>query len=153
MTKRKNPPYYEIIDIEKEFNEYIKLCDCNSDKFTYYLDWKEHIVDEFDIFDSNDNIENVKHYLLYKMRNSKHFNATFVSLMVFAITIYLNNFVKIFINSDLGQNVSDFICFLIIILICIIMICKNSNKLNQRYYFYCDLIEILEEIQNKKKDG
>ena len=41
----KHKPFIEIIDFEKELKEYKLLCRRKSKKFTYYLDWKNYIID------------------------------------------------------------------------------------------------------------
>ena len=153
MTKQKNQPYSEIINLQDELKEYTKLCDCKSNKFTYYLDWKEYITKKLDYLDSYDKLENFKHYLLYKKRNAEHFNSAFLSLIIFALTFYLNNIFKAFANTAETQITIDIIFCLLITMYAITNIGKESKKLNQEYCYYCDLIEIIEEKQDEQKEG
>ncbi len=50
---RKNQPFVEVLNLEKEYKEYIKLCKSSSKKYKYYDDWKNYLLSRFEIFRKN----------------------------------------------------------------------------------------------------
>lgn len=141
-NKSKKQSYYEIINLEVELKEYRKLCKCKSEKFTYYLEWKKHIFHEFSKLDNLDRIENFKHYLINKCRGNKSIYTQLVPIMIFYFTIIL--------DKVLPESVS--ILFLICIVIVLFYILLQNDYYNKGYYFYRDVLEILEEVYEKEKN-
>ena len=139
---KKHAPYSEIIDISEELKEYQKLCRGKSKKFIYYLDWKKYISEKLSRLDTPDKKENFKHYLINHNRVNKNINSYFITLMIFCINLYIN---KIDANFDLFS-------LTISIAIIIFQMVYQSDVYEKEYCFYCDLIEILEEIEKKEED-
>ena len=105
----KYQPYREIINIEIELKEYRKLCRGKSEKYLYYSDWKTHIQELFSNFQSNDKIENFKHFLLNRHRISSTFSADYIPIIILYFTFKLSfppvpvNFSKLILYS-LGSH-------------------------------------------------
>lgn len=140
--KSKEPPYFEILNLNVELKEYKDLCKGKSQKFIYYLDWKEHISHELYKIDDLVKMENYKHYLINNCRVNKSIYVQFVPLGIFYFTLLIGNlFPK-----------ADFVSVLLGVAISLFFILWQNNYYNKEYYFYCDIIEILEEIEKKEKD-
>lgn len=139
---KKHIPYSEIIDISAELKEYRKLCRRKSKKFKYYLEWKEYISEKISRLDTPDKKENFKHYLINHNRVNKNTNSYFITLMIFCVNLYINKIdVKI-----------NFLSLTISIIIIMFQMIYQSDVYEKEYCFYCDLIEILEEIEKKEAD-
>lgn len=139
--KRSKQPYSEIVDLKFELKEYRKLCKGTSKKFTYYLEWKKHISDKLSKLDSLDKVENFKHYLINHSRINKSMYIQLVPIMIFCFTII---FGKIFQDADLIS------LFMGIMLILFFILFENDYYDKERC-FYCDVLEILEEVYEKEK--
>lgn len=134
--------YSEIIDISEELKEYRRLCRGKSKKFTYYLEWKEYISKKMLKLDTPDKKENFKHFLINHNGVNKNTNSYFITIMIFCMNIYIS-------KMDVKYN---FISITISIMIIMFQIMHQSDVHEKEYYFYCDLIEILEEIEKKEVD-
>ena len=150
MSSKKNQPYLEVINLNDELMEYKRLCRCKSEVFKYYLDWKNYISKKLDNLDSDDKLENFKHYLLYKKRSAEHFNAFYIPLMIFYFTVYFSRFEFLDNKKHIYINL---VCFLIVVLVTLSIMLIESGKYNQEYCFFRDLIEIIEEKQDEQKEG
>lgn len=154
MSKtRKKQPYIEIIDLQSEIKEYMKLCRGKSEKFTYYLDWKKHIIEKLLNLKSLDEIENFKHYLINHNRVNKSIYIQIVPLLIFYFTIMFGNLPKEVNNQALNLLVNlivNLIVALILVFISLIIILFQNDYYNKEYCFYCDVLEILEEISVKE---
>ena len=137
----KYQPYKEILDIKSELKEYKKLCRCKSKKFTYYSDWKSHIINLISKTDSIEQIDNFKHYLLNYKRVNKNVTAPYVPLIIFAMTVVFN----------LQEFKSDLIVIIFGILFILIVTLKEYDNYNKNFYFYKDVIEIIDEIEKEKR--
>ncbi len=150
----KYQPYREIINLAPELKEYRKLCRGKSKKFTYYLEWKEHISKELLKLESYNRVENFKRFLINHNRVNKNINTYHVSLIIFGETMIFNTF-DIFKESDEKCNIltfSNIIMLFLCIAIVILGIIHQSDYYNKEYCFYCDVLEILEEIYKKEED-
>lgn len=139
---KKHAPYSEIIDISEELKEYKKLCRGKSKKFIYYLNWKKDISEKISRLDTPDKKENFKHYLINHNRVNKNTNSYFITLMIFCMNLYISKIDAKF----------NFFSLTISIAIIIFQIVYQSDVYEKEYCFYCDLIEILEETENKEED-
>lgn len=139
---KKHAPYSEIIDISEELKEYRKLCRGKSNKFIYYLDWKKYISEKLSRLDTPDKKENFKHYLISHNRVNKSVDSYFVTFMLFCATTLINKL----------NIVYDIVSLIVTILIILLEIIYQVNFHDKEYCFYCDLIEILEEIEKKEAD-
>ncbi|MCM1474354.1 MAG: hypothetical protein NC040_09865 [Muribaculaceae bacterium] len=140
---KKHAPYSEIIDISEELKEYRKLCRGKSKKFIYYLDWKKYISEKISRLDTPDKKENFKHYLINHNRVNKNTNSYFITLMIFCMNLYINKI-------DVKFN---FLSLTISIIIIIFQMIYQSDVYEKEYCFYCDLIEILEEIEKEEAES
>lgn len=133
-------PYKEIIDIRKELKEYKRLCRGESKEFITYTNWKSHILSAFSVIKSKDQLSDLKHYLVNYKRIEKNNNIIYVNYTILFLTIsltYLFNEFKL-------------IVFLIEFIVCTIMSLVMSDSINKEYCFYCDMIEIIKEIEREK---
>ncbi|EGC02480.1 hypothetical protein CUS_5434 [Ruminococcus albus 8] len=147
---KKNQPYSEIIDLQKELKEYKKLCRGKKSKFKYYLDWKEHITENLLKLDDNDKKENFLHYLINRKRGSGVAKSIYMPLILSVIALYVNNIVNTSTENKYGIA-ANVIALVIFILLIIFFVVKDSFGYHDDYCFYCDTIEILEEIMYGKK--
>ncbi len=138
----KYAPYSEIINLSEELKEYRKLCRGKSKKFTYYLEWKEYILKQLSKLDTVQKKENLKHFLISNNRVNKNMKSYFTTLMIFCITIFIDK---------INENY-NFLALVVIILMVLFQIMYQSDKNDKEYCFYCDLIEILEEITKEEAD-
>ena len=140
---KKNQPYSEIIDLQKELKEYRKLCRGKSKEFTYYLDWKQYMVKQIQKLkepDKKDKIINFKHFLINANRVNKNINQVFITIMIFIGTI-------MFTKTNLKI---DFPLLLLLLIAIMLFLLLGHDKNNKEYCFYCDLIEIVKEIENEE---
>lgn len=141
----KRNPFSEIMDFDAERDEYIDLCKCKSKKYTYYSEWKQHIAECIQKITNTDKLEDFRHYCISRKRTTSkgpELFGTYIGLLIGALTgISLNNISK------------SFICFILFFLSEVILICYTINQHKKVIYkssFFEDIIEIIEEIQNKK---
>ena len=136
----KYQPYREILDIRSELKEYKKLCRGKSKTFTYYSDWKSHIIKLISKTDSPKSINDFKHYLKNCKGVNHSVNSAYVPLIIFCMTI-------IFSQSVFDSN-------LFVVALCVLMVALMSAKdyedYNKEYFFYKDLIKIIDEIVMEK---
>lgn len=137
----KKQPYSEIINLRTELKEYKKLCRGKSKEFIYYLDWKKYISEKLTKLDNCDKVENFKHFLLNHNRVNKNINTYSVTIMIFCLSLIINN-----INAEY-----NWISLIILILIILFAMMYQSDVQNKEYCFYCDLIEIVEEIEKNTR--
>ena len=136
---RKHQPYREILDIRSELKEYKKLCRNKSRKFTYYSDWKYHIINLVTKTESAEKIDNFKHYLLNRKRVNKSINTPYVPLIIFVMTI-------VFSQQVFNSNLKVILIGLMYVVFLTLKEHENNNKI---FYFYKDLIEIIDEIEKR----
>lgn len=143
IRKNKYQPFSEIVDLQAELKEYKKLCFRKSKKFTFYLEWKSHILNKIIMLGDLEKTENFKHYILNHKRTCKNFNATYVTLMVFCLSLFFNKQIVTFLPE------LDFISSILTISFIMFMLITGSNNNNMEYCFYSDLVDIIEEQQTK----
>lgn len=142
MPKKKQP-YYEIINIQKELNEYKKLCKNKSKKFKYYLDWKHYMKPMLERLDDDVKISNFKHYIINMKRTENNLNQVYVAIILFAYTSLIT-FVKMDLNIISGA-------FLIMVLL--FMALLSHDDYNKDCCFFSDVIEIIEEIEKERENN
>lgn len=143
IRKNQYQPYSEIIDLQAELKEYKKLCFRKSKKFTFYLEWKTHIIKRINMLGDSEKVENFKHYILNHKRTYKNFNSSYVTLMVFCLSLLFNKLIVAYLP-DL-----DIISSILIITFVMFVMIKESNNNDKEYCFYSDLVDITEELQTK----
>lgn len=137
----KNNPFQEIMDFEIERKDYVKLCKCKSKKYTYYSDWKQHIVDCIQKIADLDRLENFKRYCLCRKRLTSKSPELFGIYVVLLIDIFANLFF---------ENVGKIMSFLFALLIILHSLIKHKTVIYESSFFG-DIIEIIEKIQNKEQ--
>jgi len=142
MSKNKQP-YFEIINIQKELNEYKKLCKNKSKKFKYYLDWKHYMKPLLERLDDSEKTTNFKHFIINKKRTENNTNQVYVAIILFAYTTLIS-FVKMDLNILSGA-------FLIIVLL--FMVVLSHDDYNKDCCFFSDVIEIIEEIEKERENN
>lgn len=138
---KKNQPYSEIIDVKKELKEYKKLCRGKSKKYTYYLDWKKHILELYKGLDTNDKVINFKHYLINENRINDMIYEPYVPVMLFFYTALISYQIK-----KMNMN---YLIFALVLLVITILLTNANNK--KQMCFISDLIEIIEEFENNSE--
>lgn len=137
----KYQPYLEIINLKSEIKKYKKLCKGKSKKFFYYTDWEKYIFEKFSQLDSTEKINNFKHYLIREKRIDKNIKSYYVTLMVFFLTTAINRL-------NVSFTIPIFIVFMFVI---IFEITIQTDENDIEYCFYCDLLEILQKLEEKEE--
>lgn len=135
FIKRKYQPYREILDLQKEFKEYNKLCRGKSRKFCYYSDWKNHILSLIQKLDTLEKKDNLKHYLINCKRVNNLIDSHYIEIMLVCITLLLDKYLG-------NYSIWAFIGLFLLVLMELLL---SADKYHKEYCFYCDIIEILEE--------
>ena len=97
----KNNPFPEIMNFNAERNEYIKLCKCESEKYTYYSEWKQHVAECIQKITNTDKLEDFRHYCISRKRTTSkgpELFGTYTGLLIgtyatMLLDHYLNSFV------------------------------------------------------------
>lgn len=134
MNNMKRIPFIEIMDFKKEIKEYKLLCQGKSKKFTYYLDWKKYIISLLAKIERKDDLENFKYYCRNRERSTKNTASTYLNIIILFITIYLGNCVA---------SINLYGWLLVFVLIIVTIVWQN-NSFEKDYYFYRDILEIIE---------
>lgn len=147
MPKRKN--LYNF-DEKAEYKIYKEICR-KPDKSLTYLQWKDHILAYIISIEKrkNTNIENFKHYLIYRQRQEKNIlhglDSLLIPVYIFFLTVY-------FTLPDVAQLPSNLILFTIIIITFIIIAVfgKEYGKISMYINFFDDVIQIINEYKSDK---
>lgn len=139
----KKQPYEEYINILEERKEYALLCDGKSKKFTRYTEWEEHIKSLISDFRSSEDLYNFKRYCLNAARAQEKAPDMFLSYIGLLIPIYLD---------ALFEGIPALVTLFLFLGIISYIIIQNK-KLTKESFFFKDIIEIIEEVeQNKNAD-
>ena len=149
VHKRISQPYSEIIN-PKEIKDYKLLCDNKSEKYKYYLDWKSEMINKISFFKAPEQITNFKHYLINLKRSMSNVNASLLPIMICFLSI-LFSYIGELLPDITELRVIRVIVILGTLLWCVKDLVENYKDNNMRYCFYCDLIEIVNEIEEKNK--
>ena len=133
----KKNPYAEIIDLDKELKEYKKLCRCRSKKFAYYTDWEKYICKLLEKFETDIDLYNFKRYCMNYGRTATTIPGIYINIMILYITIFIDKCV-----TEL-----NFLVWLFIMLLSVILILAQNISYNNEDYFYKDIIEIIESLE------
>ncbi len=136
----KHKPFIEIIDFEKELKEYKLLCRRKSKKFTYYLDWKNHIISLIQKIRNDNDWDNFKYFCRNRERSTRNTPSIYISLIVLFATIGFDEFVV---------DINLFGWFTIFFVIIGIVVWQN-NSYEKENYFYKDILEIIEQEEFKR---
>jgi hypothetical protein len=131
----KKKPFIEIINWKKEIKEYKHVCMGRSNEFTYYSEWKEHIISLLDKIKNENDMENFKHFCRNRERSTRSSPTLYFELMVVFITVYIGNVLD-------KPNPFLLISMFVIAMFFIMLPHKAYEK---EHYFYIDILEIIEE--------
>ena len=141
----KNNPFNEIMNFEVERKDYVKLCRCKSKKYTYYSDWNRHITDCIQKITDPDKLENFKRYCICQKRTM----SSAPGLIGIYVVLLINIFINIF--SHIISSTNIFIIFFdVSIILFVFYSIINHKKAICESAFFEDILEVIEEIQNKK---
>ena len=138
----KYKPYREILDLQSELKEYKRLCKSKSKKFTYYSDWKSHIISLISKIDSPEKVNNFKHYLINYKRVNKSVTALYIPIIIFVMTVVFNQ----------QEFKSNLVVITIWLLYVVIKTIKENVNYNKNLFFYKDIIDIIDEIEREKRE-
>lgn len=132
----KKSPYKEIIDLNKECEDYLLLCKCKSKKYICYTAWEEHIIQCLQKITRQKDFYNFKRYLINKERMISKAPELIAGYIALLIPIYIDN---IFV--DIPEIL--LLGFLAILFAFIIL--QQKSIINESY-FLKDILEIMDKI-------
>lgn len=139
--KRKQP-FIEIIDLEEEYKDYKKLCKNNSKKYTYYNDWKKHLISRFKML-QNEHMSNFKHFLKFYSFLEGQSGNIFLSIVLVAVPITINT---VFSNVDVLNTIATVIA----VLVAAYLVISSYFDLVRRDRFVKDVMEVFEEYDKSE---
>lgn len=137
MSKRQ--PFIEIIDLEEEYKDYKKLCKNNSKKYTYYDDWKKHLISRFKML-PKEHMSNFEHFLKFYSFMEGQSGNIFLSIVLVAVTIIINT-----VFSDIAFL--NTIATVIAVLVAAFLVIGSYFDLVRRDRFVKDVLEVFEEYE------
>ena len=142
MKKQKKEPYIDIIDLKTEQKEYADLCNGKSKKFQTYTSWESHIKSLLLKFDSPADLYNFKRYCINQDRVFSNVPNLFVSYVILAITILLDNINPYVPILGIAALIIYFSAYTI----------KQQKSIIKESCFFKDIVEIIEEIEKERAD-
>lgn len=136
----KHQPYREIIDLSAELKEYRRLCKGKSRKFTYYSEWKRHMMNSISKLKDEEKMENMKHYYINLERSTKGLPMYYLEIMIVFVTILIDKVVDIKIN---------YWAFIIMFLTFVLVTLLQKNSYTKEHNLYSDVISIIDEVEEK----
>ena len=136
----KKQPYHEIMNLYTELKEYKKLCKCKSKKFCNYLDWKSHIIKIISELKKHEQLENFKHFIINRLRINDNMNRDFANIMIFLFGLYIG----------CSGTQYNYITLIIIMIIILVMLMNMIDDRNKEYFFYYDLVKIIDEAEKRE---
>ena len=133
-------PFSEILDLKSELKEYRRLCKQKSKKYTYYSEWKEHIVGQLLQLDSSTTLDDFKHYCIHIGRAEKWYTMAISEITAALISAAI---------SLLFPEQKLIITMLIFSIAFTAFLGLNATKTRDNY-FYSDIVDIIEELQKSK---
>lgn len=140
----KNKPFSEIMDFDEERDEYIKLCKCKSENYTYYSEWEQHITDCIQNISDPEKVENFRRYCISRERTtskSPELFGTYAGLLIGACTGILLN--------KIPDSLAYVILLILVATFLIFYVLKQHKDVIYESSFFEDIIEIIEKMQNK----
>ena len=142
--------YSEVIDLDLEKKIYASMytqkklysrnaSNINENDFIYYTDWKNHIIEQLEKFQTPTDLENFKHYCIKFSRAENWTNLAVAELAV------------PYIIAMLGIMVSSYNIFFSIVLLIISFLFQLIYHAiwHRKNYFYDDIIEVIEQYQEQ----
>ena len=131
-------PYSEIINVVDEQKEYSLLCQGKSKKYTCYTEWETHIEECLSRFKTSEDLYNFKRYC----RNIERTSARAPE----SVTTYIALLIPILVEIVFEEI--PWWAILIWFVGTVAYTMKQSKVLIRESYFYTDIIEIIEKIEN-----
>ena len=145
-------PYSGVINVDKELPDYNDLCNGNKGNYTY-TQWKKDILSKLEVLNSNE-LNSVEpmidfyHYLINKKRILESRNNSFLPIMICYTSISFGCLSWI-LPDDKLFNIIKFVIVIGGLILCLKMLSNYHKDNDIEYCFYCDLIEIVEEMIHK----
>lgn len=144
-------PYSKLIDLDAELSEYKDLCKGEKGNYTYTL-WKNDMLEKLKVFKVNElkskeQIDNFYHYLINQKRVLENENRISLPIMICYTSIAFSCITGVLPNGHIYSIIKVGIVFLTL-LCCLKELIINQKNNNLEYCFYCDLIEIVDEMKN-----
>lgn len=136
-------PYQEILYLEEERAEYLKVCKGKSQKYTLYTQWRAHIYKLLERVPSEEYFSNFTHFLMLRIRGAKDVEAIELQVMLtfLSISIGLNCFTE-----GLGQVGAT-----LLIGVPLAIIIKDVLSGYHKRRFYEDLFSIAREAWKTRR--
>lgn len=144
----KNKPYSEIMNFNVERKEYVRLCECKSKKYKLYSDWKQHIEECVRKISELDKLEDFKHYCISRKRTTSRTPELFGIYIGLLISYATANIPSIF--EPQSHRIALFLFFFVALVLCLFYTVKQHKKVIYESSFFEDILEIVDELVNKK---
>lgn len=135
-------------NFKEELKDYRALCKNKKNrKYNAYLDWKNHIIENFKSFDIR-TLENFRYLCLYKEKTETSGKDVFLPLTIALISLYLTQFAipeKNFLAAVIGYTL------MAIVVSALVMFSYFSYVFPKD--FYHDVAEIAQEYINSFPEG
>ncbi|MGN0607188.1 MAG: hypothetical protein ACI4JM_11760 [Oscillospiraceae bacterium] len=141
---RKNQPFVEVLNLEKEYKEYIKLCKSSSKKYKYYDDWKNYLISRFKILPKA-HINNFKHFLMFYSFLEHHSSKIFLSVVLAAVPLVIST---IYSNNPIFNTIATVIS----VLVAAVLVMVSYLDFARRDKFVNDVLGVFEEFEKKIED-
>ena len=153
-NKQLAKPYSKFFD--SELPKYIDLCKDKIENYTYNQ-WKKDIIislNENGLYYNKDDeskslelIDNFYHYLRNQKRILENINKTFLPVMICFTSLLLSS-ISGLLPEGCICNILKAIIVIIASAICLKELLVTMKDSDLEYCFYCDLIEIVEEMKS-----
>lgn len=134
---KKKQPFIEIIDLKEEYKDYKELCNNNSQKYTYYDDWKKYMIGKFKML-PKEHFNNFKHFLMLHSFVGEQSGNVFLSTVLVAVTIIIST-----TYSDIA--ILNTIATILTVFLAAILVITSYFDLKRNDRFVKDVLEIFEE--------
>lgn len=134
----KKSPYGDVIDFKEEQKEYSRLGRGTSQKYANHSEWEAHIRECVCSIKKPGDLYNFKKHCQKKGRVIRQTTSSFVSYIVLFITFLLD---KVF------KDIPEW-ALMIWLTAVILFVVKKEIDVIRESYFYTDIIEVVEKMQN-----
>lgn len=142
---KKKQPFIEIIDLEKEYKDYKKLCKNDSKKYTYYDDWKKYMIGRFKTL-PKEHFNNFKHFLMFYSFVEEQSGNVFLSTVLVAVSLVIN-------TAFSNVAVLNTIATIILVLLAAFLVIKSYFDLVRNERFIKDVLEIFLEYEKTESES
>ena len=134
------PLQYGNFDFTEEHKEYSLLCQGKSEKYRFYTDWEDHVKSQLETFQTPKDLYNFKRYCKNCERAASQIPTVYWAYVALMIPMVLD-----FVLIDIPNlfKVSWSVGILIYVII-------ENRKVVRESFFFTDIIEIIEAIEEEK---